>query len=117
MSLRVVKYSEMVTRHTLVVTVPWTRRVSFVCPASKTRRTKTTGLSRLHQISMAAKFIFVRYKITSSSGGGCCDCGDVEAWKSDPWCSDHKGGCENEEALAQASEQACIATHPENKFF
>ncbi|XP_065332049.1 E3 ubiquitin-protein ligase UBR2 [Cloeon dipterum] len=35
-----------------------------------------------------------RYKITSSSGGGCCDCGDVEAWKSDPWCSEHSGGLE-----------------------
>ncbi|XP_059475766.1 E3 ubiquitin-protein ligase UBR2 [Neocloeon triangulifer] len=43
-----------------------------------------------------------RYKITSSSGGGCCDCGDVEAWKSDPWCSEHKGG--DEETDVQASQ-------------
>lgn len=26
-----------------------------------------------------------------SSGGGFCDCGDLEAWKHDPFCEDH--GC------------------------
>lgn len=25
----------------------------------------------------------------TSSGGGCCDCGDVEAWKRDPYCDEH----------------------------
>lgn len=24
-----------------------------------------------------------------SSGGGFCDCGDLEAWKQDPFCEDH----------------------------
>lgn len=44
MSLLVVKYFEMETQLTLVVTAQWTQRVSFVCPASKTHHTKTTGL-------------------------------------------------------------------------
>ncbi|MES1903670.1 MAG: hypothetical protein MHPSP_003699, partial [Paramarteilia canceri] len=30
-------------------------------------------------------------KITSSSGQGSCDCGDVEAWKSIYYCTDHCG--------------------------
>lgn len=30
-----------------------------------------------------------RYKMSTSSGGGCCDCGDVEAWKSHPHCKTH----------------------------
>ncbi|XP_055331894.1 E3 ubiquitin-protein ligase UBR2-like isoform X2 [Paramacrobiotus metropolitanus] len=31
-----------------------------------------------------------RYKISSSSGGGYCDCGDPEAWKKDCACSQHE---------------------------
>ncbi|CAL8120131.1 unnamed protein product [Orchesella dallaii] len=31
-----------------------------------------------------------RYKISTSSGGGYCDCGDEEAWKTDKFCSDHQ---------------------------
>lgn len=27
-----------------------------------------------------------KYKIATSSGGGCCDCGDPEAWKKEPFC-------------------------------
>ncbi|XP_061698857.1 E3 ubiquitin-protein ligase UBR1 [Syngnathoides biaculeatus] len=30
-----------------------------------------------------------RYKMHASSGGGFCDCGDVEAWKIGPCCSKH----------------------------
>ncbi|XP_063428523.1 E3 ubiquitin-protein ligase UBR2-like isoform X1 [Mytilus trossulus] len=30
-----------------------------------------------------------RYKMSTSGGGGYCDCGDVEAWKSDPYCEIH----------------------------
>ncbi|XP_078484358.1 E3 ubiquitin-protein ligase UBR2-like [Ciona intestinalis] len=30
-----------------------------------------------------------KYKLHSSSGGGCCDCGDPEAWKQHPACSRH----------------------------
>ncbi|XP_044730986.1 E3 ubiquitin-protein ligase UBR2 isoform X2 [Chrysoperla carnea] len=30
-----------------------------------------------------------KYKMGTSSGGGCCDCGDDEAWKSEPYCDIH----------------------------
>uniref|UniRef100_A0AAY4AT50 E3 ubiquitin-protein ligase n=1 Tax=Denticeps clupeoides TaxID=299321 RepID=A0AAY4AT50_9TELE len=33
-----------------------------------------------------------RYKMHASSGGGFCDCGDVEAWKTGPCCSQHDPG-------------------------
>lgn len=33
-----------------------------------------------------------RYKMHSSSGGGFCDCGDLEAWKTGPCCSAHDPG-------------------------
>ncbi|XP_025197910.1 E3 ubiquitin-protein ligase UBR2 [Melanaphis sacchari] len=35
-----------------------------------------------------------KYKMGTSYGGGCCDCGDVEAWKQDPYCQTHKLGLE-----------------------
>lgn len=31
-----------------------------------------------------------RYRISTSSGGGYCDCGDEEAWKTDQYCSLHQ---------------------------
>ncbi|XP_014250464.1 E3 ubiquitin-protein ligase UBR2 [Cimex lectularius] len=31
-----------------------------------------------------------KYKMGTSGGGGCCDCGDVEAWKIGPCCDKHK---------------------------
>ncbi|KAG9336563.1 hypothetical protein JZ751_002910 [Albula glossodonta] len=33
-----------------------------------------------------------RYKMHASSGGGFCDCGDVEAWKTGPCCTKHDSG-------------------------
>ncbi|CAD7090539.1 unnamed protein product [Hermetia illucens] len=33
-----------------------------------------------------------KYKMSTSGGGGCCDCGDVEAWKKDPYCEEHIRG-------------------------
>ncbi|XP_066252750.1 E3 ubiquitin-protein ligase UBR2 isoform X1 [Euwallacea similis] len=33
---------------------------------------------------------FHKYRMGASGGGGCCDCGDVEAWKRDPFCSAHQ---------------------------
>ncbi|KAG7277883.1 hypothetical protein CRUP_036283 [Coryphaenoides rupestris] len=33
-----------------------------------------------------------RYKMHASSGGGFCDCGDLEAWKIGPCCSKHDQG-------------------------
>ena len=35
-----------------------------------------------------------KYKMGTSQGGGCCDCGDVEAWKSHPLCDIHAKGAE-----------------------
>lgn len=34
------------------------------------------------------------YSTGTSSGGGCCDCGDTEAWKSEPFCDIHMTGSE-----------------------
>ncbi|XP_056623407.1 E3 ubiquitin-protein ligase UBR1 isoform X2 [Triplophysa dalaica] len=33
-----------------------------------------------------------RYKMHASAGGGFCDCGDLEAWKTGPCCSQHDSG-------------------------
>ncbi|KAF2361677.1 Zinc finger UBR-type [Trinorchestia longiramus] len=33
-----------------------------------------------------------RYKMSTSSGGGYCDCGDTEAWRSDAFCDVHAKG-------------------------
>ena len=30
------------------------------------------------------------YCMFAISGGGCCDCGDVESWKKDPFCEEHR---------------------------
>jgi hypothetical protein len=30
------------------------------------------------------------FKMTTSGGGGFCDCGDTEAWKEGPYCQKHK---------------------------
>lgn len=54
-----------------------------------------------------------RYKMHTSTGGGFCDCGDTEAWKTGPFCISHEPGragttkenlrCPlNEEVIAQA---------------
>uniref|UniRef100_A0A8C2DRS7 E3 ubiquitin-protein ligase n=1 Tax=Cyprinus carpio TaxID=7962 RepID=A0A8C2DRS7_CYPCA len=37
-----------------------------------------------------------RYKMHASAGGGFCDCGDLEAWKSGPCCSQHDPGTSDE---------------------
>lgn len=39
-----------------------------------------------------------KYKIATSSGGGCCDCGDPEAWKKDPFCNIHLAGIQSKES-------------------
>ena len=33
-----------------------------------------------------------KYKMGTSNGGGCCDCGDCEAWKKNPFCKTHAAG-------------------------
>uniref|UniRef100_A0A671QU67 E3 ubiquitin-protein ligase n=1 Tax=Sinocyclocheilus anshuiensis TaxID=1608454 RepID=A0A671QU67_9TELE len=37
-----------------------------------------------------------RYKMHASAGGGFCDCGDLEAWKTGPCCSQHDPGTSDE---------------------
>ncbi|XP_055371504.1 E3 ubiquitin-protein ligase UBR1 [Condylostylus longicornis] len=39
---------------------------------------------------------FHKYKMSHSGGGGCCDCGDEEAWKKDYYCEEHAKGKESE---------------------
>ncbi|XP_054260913.1 E3 ubiquitin-protein ligase UBR2 isoform X2 [Macrosteles quadrilineatus] len=39
-----------------------------------------------------------KYKMGTSSGGGCCDCGDVEAWKNDPYCDIHAQGLQKRQS-------------------
>ncbi|BFZ11988.1 hypothetical protein BsWGS_15028 [Bradybaena similaris] len=52
-----------------------------------------------------------RYRMSTSSGGGYCDCGDIEAWTSDPFCLLHKPRKEGEtESVDMPAEmQECIA--------
>jgi len=37
-----------------------------------------------------------RYKMSTSVGGGYCDCGDTEAWKEHPYCATHVLGTQAE---------------------
>lgn len=37
--------------------------------------------------------------MSTSSGGGCCDCGDVEAWKKSPFCAIHQPTVDQEEQI------------------
>ncbi|XP_017331926.1 E3 ubiquitin-protein ligase UBR1 [Ictalurus punctatus] len=50
-----------------------------------------------------------RYKMHASLGGGFCDCGDLEAWKTGPCCSQHDSGTaiamETEECVLEATLQ------------
>ncbi|TFK03038.1 L-lactate dehydrogenase B chain [Platysternon megacephalum] len=49
-----------------------------------------------------------RYRMTTSSGGGFCDCGDTEAWKEGPYCQKHELNtaetAEEEDPLVHLSE-------------
>ncbi|XP_046711512.1 E3 ubiquitin-protein ligase UBR1 isoform X2 [Silurus meridionalis] len=47
-----------------------------------------------------------RYKMHASSGGGFCDCGDLEAWKNGPCCSQHDSiAMETDECVLEAALQ------------
>lgn len=39
---------------------------------------------------------FHKYKMGTSTGGGCCDCGDKEAWKKAPFCDIHIVGTQEQ---------------------
>uniref|UniRef100_A0A8C9VUT3 E3 ubiquitin-protein ligase n=1 Tax=Scleropages formosus TaxID=113540 RepID=A0A8C9VUT3_SCLFO len=47
-----------------------------------------------------------RYKMHTSSGGGFCDCGDLEAWKTGPCCIKHDQGSTSALKLAGLQERA-----------
>ncbi|XP_066464442.1 E3 ubiquitin-protein ligase UBR1 [Eleutherodactylus coqui] len=51
-----------------------------------------------------------RYKMRSSMGGGFCDCGDTEAWKSGPYCKIHVPGASNQEAGFRLTEELLFQT-------
>ncbi|XP_072755009.1 E3 ubiquitin-protein ligase UBR2 [Anoplolepis gracilipes] len=39
-----------------------------------------------------------KYKMGTSGGGGCCDCGDTEAWKNEPFCNIHLAGTQSKDS-------------------
>ncbi|XP_045504697.1 E3 ubiquitin-protein ligase UBR1 isoform X2 [Colias croceus] len=45
-----------------------------------------------------------KYKMGQSGGGGCCDCGDTEAWKRDPFCELHAAPDDKEETASVSPE-------------
>ena len=45
-----------------------------------------------------------KYKMGISVGGGCCDCGDVEAWKNEPFCKIHLAGKESKDTANKLPE-------------
>ncbi|KAG9481380.1 hypothetical protein GDO78_010558 [Eleutherodactylus coqui] len=49
-------------------------------------------------------------KMRSSMGGGFCDCGDTEAWKSGPYCKIHVPGASNQEAGFRLTEELLFQT-------
>ncbi|XP_053331248.1 E3 ubiquitin-protein ligase UBR1 isoform X2 [Spea bombifrons] len=51
-----------------------------------------------------------RYKMHSSLGGGFCDCGDTEAWKTGPYCKIHEPGTSDQNAGFQLPEALLAQT-------
>ncbi|XP_021115463.1 E3 ubiquitin-protein ligase UBR2 isoform X5 [Heterocephalus glaber] len=56
-----------------------------------------------------------RYRMTTSGGGGFCDCGDTEAWKEGPYCQKHELNTseieEEEDPLVRLSEDVIARTY------
>uniref|UniRef100_A0A2K5DTH2 E3 ubiquitin-protein ligase n=1 Tax=Aotus nancymaae TaxID=37293 RepID=A0A2K5DTH2_AOTNA len=56
-----------------------------------------------------------RYRMTTSGGGGFCDCGDAEAWKEGPYCQKHELNTseieEEEDPLVHLSEDVIARTY------
>uniref|UniRef100_A0A8B9N554 E3 ubiquitin-protein ligase n=1 Tax=Accipiter nisus TaxID=211598 RepID=A0A8B9N554_9AVES len=52
-----------------------------------------------------------RYRMTTSGGGGFCDCGDTEAWKEGPYCQKHElNTSETPEEEVITIEASCFKT-------
>ncbi|XP_028846030.1 E3 ubiquitin-protein ligase UBR2 isoform X2 [Denticeps clupeoides] len=55
-----------------------------------------------------------RYRMTTSGGGGFCDCGDTEAWKKGPYCQKHEPNISDgsqEDPLANLSDDMVARTY------
>ncbi|XP_062375435.1 E3 ubiquitin-protein ligase UBR2 isoform X2 [Sardina pilchardus] len=55
-----------------------------------------------------------RYRMTTSGGGGFCDCGDTEAWKEGPYCQKHEPNISDssqEDPLAHLSPDMIARTY------
>ncbi|KAJ8248270.1 hypothetical protein GJAV_G00240210 [Gymnothorax javanicus] len=55
-----------------------------------------------------------RYRMTTSGGGGFCDCGDTEAWKKGPYCQKHEPNISDvsqEDPLAHLSADMIARTY------
>uniref|UniRef100_A0A673MB28 E3 ubiquitin-protein ligase n=1 Tax=Sinocyclocheilus rhinocerous TaxID=307959 RepID=A0A673MB28_9TELE len=55
-----------------------------------------------------------RYRMTTSGGGGFCDCGDTEAWKKGPYCQKHEPNISDssqKDPLANMSEEMIARTY------
>uniref|UniRef100_A0A0M3K8H9 E3 ubiquitin-protein ligase n=1 Tax=Anisakis simplex TaxID=6269 RepID=A0A0M3K8H9_ANISI len=63
-----------------------------------------------HQCFQKSAHRFHKYRIAQSGGSGYCDCGDVEAWKTDPTCELHAQEPQpnvEERKSSQLSEDVC----------
>ncbi|XP_057197580.1 E3 ubiquitin-protein ligase UBR2 isoform X2 [Triplophysa rosa] len=55
-----------------------------------------------------------RYRMTTSGGGGFCDCGDTEAWKKGPYCQKHEPNISDSsqrDPLANLSDEMIARTY------
>uniref|UniRef100_A0A182W515 E3 ubiquitin-protein ligase n=1 Tax=Anopheles minimus TaxID=112268 RepID=A0A182W515_9DIPT len=50
-----------------------------------------------------------KYKMATSGGGGCCDCGDVEAWKKFPFCEEHASNSDDKAQGEQQQQQVPLS--------
>ena len=49
-------------------------------------------------------------QMSTSGGAGYCDCGDVEAWKSEPFCDIHKRGAARKDKECKVSDCRHVGT-------
>ena len=54
----------------------------------------------------------LRYTMSTSSGGGYCDCGDTEAWREGAYCNVHVKG-DSDDSTSLFSHELLQQTHPD----
>lgn len=76
---------------TVVRNAAWIRLVYCVQIALKSRLIEITNIKCPHRKMDYQKFSYAILipVFFYSFGGGCCDCGDIEAWKKEYYCEDH----------------------------